>query len=163
MLNNCYNQLEDERKRWSSAVQTLTISEQDLAETKKKLVAEEQAHKSADLALEGFQKQAEDQRKHLCEANEELQAAWEQVAVLKKHLQETQKLRKQAEKSMEEAERAMAKAEQATNEAEQKGYESRVVETEETLRARCQWCAAFTAPKLGMKPLTELRLRLHPS
>jgi len=60
MYNNCLNQLEEERKRRSSAVQTLTISKQDLVETKKKLVAEEQARKSSDSALEGFQKQAED-------------------------------------------------------------------------------------------------------
>ena len=56
------------------AVQTLTIFEQDLAATKKKLLAEEQAHKSADSALEGFQKQAEDQGKRLREANAELKA-----------------------------------------------------------------------------------------
>ena len=29
------------------------------------------------------------------------------------------------------------------------------------LGQRSQWCAAYTAPKLGMKPLTELGLRLH--
>ena len=135
MLNNCYNQLEDERKSRSSAVRTLTISEQDLAETKKKLAAEEQARESTDSALECFQKQAEDQRKRLREANEELKAVREQVAAFKKHLEETQKLREQVEKSREEAKRAKAEAEQATNEAEQKGYEIRVAETEETLRA----------------------------
>ena len=69
------------------------------------------------------------------EANAELKATWEQVAVLKKHLEETQKLREQAEKSREEAKRAKAKAEQVTNEAEQKGYEIGVAETEKTLRA----------------------------
>ena len=134
-------------------------------ETKKKLVAEKQARKSADSALEGFQKQAEDQRKHLCEANEELKAAREQVAVLKKHLEETQKLREQAEKSREEAERAKAEAEQATNEAEQKGYDLRVVETEETLRAEvpmvCRiycaqtWNEAFN--RAGVEASSELR------
>ncbi|XP_050251818.1 stress response protein NST1-like [Quercus robur] len=135
MLNNCYNQLDDERKKRASVVQTLTISEQDLVAAKKKLAVEEQARKSADSALEGFQKQAKDQRKRLREANEELKAAREHVAVLKKHLEETQKLREQAEKSREEAERAKAEAEQATNEAEQKGYEIGVAETEETLKA----------------------------
>ena len=84
MLNNYYNQLEDERKRRLSAVQTLTISEQDLAEKKKKLVAKEQARKSADSALEGVLRQAEDQRKRLREVNEELKAAKDQMAVLKK-------------------------------------------------------------------------------
>ena len=77
MLNNCYNQLDDERKKWVSAVQTLTIAEQDLAVAKKKLLVEEQACKSADSTLEGFQKQAEDQRKRLREANAELKAARE--------------------------------------------------------------------------------------
>ena len=84
MLNNFYNQLYDERKKWALAVQTLTISEQDLAETKKKLVAEEQARKSADSTLEGFQKQAEDQRKCLREANEELKAAGSKWLFLKR-------------------------------------------------------------------------------
>ena len=117
------------------AVQTVTISEHDLAKTKKKLLTKEQARKSVDSAIEGFQKQAKDQGKRLREANAELKAAREQVAVLKKHLEETQKLREQAKKSREEAERAKAEAEQATNEAEQKGYEIGVVETGETLRA----------------------------
>ncbi|XP_030923469.1 golgin subfamily A member 6-like protein 6 [Quercus lobata] len=135
ILNSCYNQLEDERKKQAMAVQTLTTSEQDLAAAKKKLLVEEQACKSTDSALEGFQKQAEDQEKRLREANAELKATWEQVAVLKKHLEETQKLREQAEKSREEAERAKAEVEQAMNEAEQKGYEIGVAEMEETLRA----------------------------
>ena len=104
MLNRCYSQLDDERKQRASAVQTLTQSEQDLAAARKQLFAEEQAHKSADSALEGFQKQAEDQGKRLGEANAELKFAWEQIAVLKKHLEETQKLRERAEKSKEEAE-----------------------------------------------------------
>ena len=108
MLNHCYSQLDDERKKQASFVQTLTIFEQDLATTKKKLLAEEQARKSADLALEGYQKQAEDQGKSLREANAELKAAREQVVVLKKHLEETQKLREQAEKSKEEVERGWA-------------------------------------------------------
>ena len=77
MLNRCYSQLDDERKQRASAVQTLTQSEQDLTTARKKLLAEEQARKSADSTLEGFQKQAEDQRKRLREANAELKAAWE--------------------------------------------------------------------------------------
>ena len=165
MLNNCCNQLDDERKKQASAVQTLTISKQDLAAAKKKLAVEDQAHKSANSALEGFQKQAEDQRKRLREANEELKVAREQVTVLKKHLEETQKLREQAEKSREEAERAKAEAEQATNEAEQKGYEIGVAETKETLRAEvpmvCHiyctqtWDEAFN--RAGVEASSELR------
>ena len=88
MLNRYYSQLDDERKQRVSAVQILTQSEQDLAATRKKLLAKEQARKSADSALEGFQKQAEDQGKRLREANAELKSAWEQIAVLKKHLED---------------------------------------------------------------------------
>ena len=136
MFNNCYQQLEDERKKWAFAVQTLTISKHNLADARKKLVDEEQARKSADLVLEGAQRQAEDQRKRLREANEELKAAREEMAALKKQLEEAQKLKDQAEKSREEAEKAKVEAELATNEAEQKGYDLGVVETEETLRAK---------------------------
>ena len=60
MLNNCYQQLENERKKRASAVQTLTISEHDLAEVRRKLIAKEQARRSADSALEGAQRQAKD-------------------------------------------------------------------------------------------------------
>ena len=54
MLNACSNQLDDERKRRTTAVQTLSKFEQDLADERKKLHAEEQARKSAESALEGF-------------------------------------------------------------------------------------------------------------
>ena len=53
MSNSCHQQLEDERKRRTSTVQTLTISEHNLAEARKKLTVEEQARRSTDSALEG--------------------------------------------------------------------------------------------------------------
>ena len=59
MFNICFNQLDDERKKRATAILTLFQSEQDLANAKKKLLAEEQACKSAESALEGYQKQAE--------------------------------------------------------------------------------------------------------
>ena len=114
----------------------MKVSEQDLAATKKKLLAEEQARKSADSALKGYQKQAEDQGRRLLEANAELKTTREQIAVFRKHLEETQKLREQAEKLKEDAEKAKAEVEQATNEAEQKGYDLGVAEMEEALRAQ---------------------------
>ena len=43
-----------------SAVQTLTIAENNIAELKKKLTEEEHARRSADSALDGAQRQAED-------------------------------------------------------------------------------------------------------
>ena len=65
ITNNCYQQLEDEKKRRIVAVQTLTISENNVADLKKKLAEEQQARSSADSALDGAQRQAEDQRKRL--------------------------------------------------------------------------------------------------
>ena len=101
MLNACSTQLDGERKRRASAVQTLSKSEQDLTVARKKLQVEEEARKSAELASEGYQKQAEEQTKLLHEANAELKRTQEQVLVLKKHLEETQKLREQAERLRE--------------------------------------------------------------
>ena len=56
MLNIYYNQLDDEKKKRALAVQSLTQSAQDLADARKKLLAEEQARKSVDSTLEGYQK-----------------------------------------------------------------------------------------------------------
>ena len=77
MLNIYSDQLDDERRRRVTAMQTLSKFEQDLADVKKKLLAKEQARKSAELALEGYQKQVEDQGNRLCEANAELKKAQE--------------------------------------------------------------------------------------
>ena len=67
MLNICFDQLDDERKRRTTVVQTLSNFKQDLADVRKKLHVEEQACKSAESALEGYQKQAKDQRNRLHE------------------------------------------------------------------------------------------------
>ncbi|XP_030942062.1 plectin-like [Quercus lobata] len=135
MLNACSDQLDDERRRRTTAVQTLSKFEQDLADVRKKLQVEEQARKSAESALEGYQKQAEDQGNRLREANAELKKAQEQVLVLRKHLEETQKLRERAKKSRERAKKAKINAKRAMNEAEQRGYEVGIAETEKALRA----------------------------
>ena len=79
MTNFLSQQLDDERKRRVTAVQTLTI-----ADIKKRLTAEEQARKSADVALKGAKRQAESQKKLAHEANEQLAASKEQLAALKK-------------------------------------------------------------------------------
>ena len=56
-------QLDDERKRRVSAVQTLTIAENSNADLREKLKVEEQQRKSAEVALKGAETQAESQRK----------------------------------------------------------------------------------------------------
>ena len=59
MTNFLYQQLDEERKMRDVAVQTLAVAETSNADLKKKLTAEEQARKSADIALEDVERQAE--------------------------------------------------------------------------------------------------------
>ena len=95
----------------------------------------------------------------------ELKKAREQVATLKKHWEETQKLREQAEKSREEAEKVKTEAEQVTNEAEQRGYEVGIAETEDALRAEVPMvCRIYCAKtwdealnRAGVEASSELR------
>ena len=135
MTNSFYQQLDDERKMRAAAVQTLTITENSNTDLKKRLTAKEQAQKSADVALEGVERQVESQRKLACEASDQLDAFKEQLAALKKQLEEAQRLRDQVEKAKVEAEKAKAKAERERDEAEQYGYDIGVAEIEDALRA----------------------------
>ena len=84
MTNSLYQQLDEERKRRATAVQTITIAENSNTDMRKKLPVEEQVQKSADAALEGAERQAESQRKLAREANDQLAASKEQLAALKK-------------------------------------------------------------------------------
>ena len=77
MLNACSNQLDGERKRRVMVVQTLSKSEQDLADVRKKLQVEEEARKSAESTSEGYQKQAEEQVRLIRETNAELKKTQE--------------------------------------------------------------------------------------
>ena len=70
MYHSISRQLDEERKRRIATVQTLTIAENSNIDLKERLVAEEQARKSADAALNGAEKQAESQRKLTNEAKE---------------------------------------------------------------------------------------------
>ena len=67
-------------------MQTLNIAEQSNVELKKKLANEENTPKSVDSTLEGAQRQAEDQRKLVRKANDQLVSSKEQLATLKKQL-----------------------------------------------------------------------------
>ena len=70
-------QLDDERKRRVSTVQTLTIAENSNVDLREKLKAEEQERKSADAALKSAETQAEIQRKLANEVKGQLVAAKE--------------------------------------------------------------------------------------
>nr|XP_023902107.1 uncharacterized protein LOC112013954 [Quercus suber] len=73
-----YGQIDEEKKKRISAVRTLNASKQNITQLKKKLAAEEEARKSADSALAGYQRQAEDQGRLLRDANAQLAASKEQ-------------------------------------------------------------------------------------
>ena len=65
-------------------MQTLVVVENSNADLKKKLIAKEQARKSAKSALDSAERQAESLRKLAREANDQLAAAKEQLATLRK-------------------------------------------------------------------------------
>ena len=92
-------QLDDERKRRVSTVQTLTIAENSNANLKEKLKAEEQQRKSADAALKGAETQAESQRKLANEIKRQLVTAKEQIAALRQQLEEANRLKGLVEKA----------------------------------------------------------------
>ena len=77
MFHSLSQQLDDKKKWRVAAVQTLTIAENNNADLRKKLTAEEQARKSIDAALKGAEKQAKSQRKLTNEAKEQLAASKE--------------------------------------------------------------------------------------
>ena len=165
MYHSVSQQLDDERKRRSAAVQTLTIAENNNSNLKQKLKAEEQAKKSAEAALKGAETQAESQRKLTNEAKEQLAASKEQVAALKQQLEEAKKLKERAEKAKMQAEEDKAKAEKERDEAEQHGYDVSVAETEDALRAEVPAvCHAYYTQtqekplnKAGIEASSELR------
>ena len=116
-------------------MQTLNVVEQSNAKLKKKLADEEHTWKSANSALEGAQKQAENQRKLVRVANDQLASSKEQLATFRKQLEEAQRLKDKVEKAKAEVEKAKAEAEKEENEAEQHGYDVGVAKTKDTLRA----------------------------
>ena len=146
MYHSVSQQLDDERKRRSIAVQTLAIAEDSNADLRQKLKAEEQARKSFDLALKSAETQAESQRKLANEVKGQLVAAKEQIAALKQQLEEANKLKDLAEKAKLQAEEDKVKAEKEKDEAEQHGYDVGVAETEDTFRAEVPAvCCAYFA------------------
>ena len=115
-----------------------------------RLTAVEQARKSADVALEGAERQAESQRKLAREASDQLAASKEQLVALRKQLEEALRFKDQAEKARVEAEEAKAKAERERDEAKQNDYDVGVAETEDALRAEVPAvCRAYCTQTWG--------------
>ena len=90
-------QLDDERKRRVSAVQTLNIAENNNKDLKEKLKVEEQLKKSAEAALKGAETQAESQRKLANDIKGQLVTTKEQIAALRQQLEEANRLKALAE------------------------------------------------------------------
>ena len=91
-----------------------TQSPQAYQELKSKLTEVERDKWSAEAVLDSAKRQIEGQRVLLCQAKDQLVASKEKISTLKKKLEE---------------------AEKARDKVEQDGYDIRVVETEEALRA----------------------------
>ena len=139
-------QLDDERKRRVSAVQMLTIAENNNADLREKLKAEEQQRKSAEAALKGPETQAESQRKLANDVKGQLVTAKEQITALRQQLEEANRLKALVENAKVQAEEDKLKAEKERDEAEQYGYDVGVAETEDALRAEVPAvCRAYYA------------------
>nr|XP_023878175.1 uncharacterized protein LOC111990621 [Quercus suber] len=149
-----YDQIDDEKKKRISAVRTLNASEQNIAQLKKKLSAEEEARKRADSALKGSQTQAEEQGRLLHDANAQLASSKEQVLALQKQLEEVQKLRDQAEK-------AKAEAERGRDAAEQQGYNMGVADTEDNFRAQVPVVCQEYCAQTWQEALNRARVESH--
>ena len=67
-----------------ATVESFNIANQSNKDLRKKLKEEEQARRSTDSALEGAQKQAENQMLLLRDAKEQLASSKEQIASLRK-------------------------------------------------------------------------------
>ena len=83
----------------------------------------------------------------------------EQIAALRKKLEEAQKLQDQTERLKNEAEKAKIEAEKAKNEAEQQGYDLRVAETEETLWAELPAMCRIYYAQTWDKALNRARVK----
>ena len=124
-------------------MRTLKTSEDDLAKAKETLKEAIRERDSASAGLNGAQKQAEEQTKHLLEAEDQLQIAKDQISDLKKKLIMAENAKGVAEYTQDKAMRAKQEAEFARNEAEaardkaeEEGYETGVAETQASLKTQ---------------------------
>ncbi|XP_075634193.1 uncharacterized protein LOC142606742 [Castanea sativa] len=113
LVNNSHRQIKEEEGRRIAAVDSFALGEKRIHELNTKLTEADRERKSAKAALQGAERQVENQCKQLRQTEDELVVAKEHIGVLKKKL--------------EEAENAMEKV-------KQEGYDVGVAETEETLR-----------------------------
>ncbi|XP_050247900.1 uncharacterized protein LOC126695263 [Quercus robur] len=133
----------DEHTKRIDAARTLKVSEADLTKAREDLKEATRERDTALAGLTGAQTQAEEQTKHLLDAEEQLQIAKEQISDLKKKLimAENDKgvaefARDEAVRAKQEAEFARNEAEAARDKAEEEGYETGMAETQASLKAQ---------------------------
>ncbi|KAL0002753.1 hypothetical protein SO802_016534 [Lithocarpus litseifolius] len=86
LVNISHRQMNDEEGRQVAAVEAFNMAEKKEKKLNAKLIKAEREKKSAEVAQEGAEKQAETQRKQLRQAEDELTAARELIKLLKNKL-----------------------------------------------------------------------------
>ena len=149
--------LELECDKRLDATRTLKNSKADLLKAKEDLKEITRARDSVELGLVSAQKQAKDQARCLLEAKDQLKIAKEQITDLKKKLAEAKGAKNVTKWARDEALRAPRRRLR------------RRLMTWEWLRPRpfsrlkSLGYAGSTIPRFGMRPLSMLGLRLHPT
>ena len=91
-----HQQMKDEEGRRVAAVEAFNVAEKRVKELNAKLLEAEREWKSAEVALEGAERQAETLHKQLRLVEDELAAAKEHIKLLKKKLEDVEIAKDQA-------------------------------------------------------------------
>ena len=165
MANDQGRTLDLEREKRLDPTRTLKNSEADLLKVREDLKEVTRAKDSAESGLTSAQKQAEDQTRHLLEAEEQLQIANEHIVNLKQKLAEAKGAKKVAEWAKDEALRAKEEAMFARTEvecskekAEEEPYDLGVAKTQATLKAQVSGICRLYCSQVWNEALKQARV-----
>ena len=113
-VDDAHKQMKEEEGQCIATVEAFTLAEQKIKDLNVKLTEANKDKKSVKATLARVERQAENQHQQLCKTEDQLTVAREHIEALKKKLE---------------------KAEEAAAKAEQEGYDIRVKETKENLKA----------------------------
>ena len=124
------------------------------------------ARNNAESGLTSAQKQAEDQKRHLLEAEDQLKIANEQITDLKKKLAEAVGTKNVVKWAKDEALRAKegavftrAKAESSKEKAEEEAYDLGVAKTQATLKAQVPGVCRLYCSQVWNEALKQARVK----
>lgn len=117
-------------------MEAFKVVEKSILQFKTKLTEAERDKKSIEVALQGAERQVENQRKYLRQTEDQLVAAKKHIETLKKELEETEK---------------------AVKKAEQDGYEVGIVKIDEALRVEVSEVCRIYCLQLWNEFLNQLR------